>query len=190
MSLSSLAVRTLLLTLSLLALPTHATDWSVVLNGRSVHIDASKDWNESNWGLGLERQFDGDARWVKIVLGNALKDSQNEMTYMAGGGIKRRFKPMAGTRDFHVDVGVIAFGMIRKDVNRSEPFPGVLPALSFGTPSVAVNVTYLPGSIGDRITNGRRIDPEIDGVLFFQLKLDAGLFSPKSRGNRSAPTAR
>ena len=71
--------------------------------------------------------------------------------------------------------------MTRHDVKRNEPFPGLLPAMTFGTANVAVNLTYLPGSIGHRVTNGRRIDPNIDGVLFLQLKLDAGLFSLRSR---------
>lgn len=165
--------------LSLAAAAARASDWSIVLNGRAVHVDASRDWNESNWGLGFEREFGGDARWVKVAVGNGFKDSRDEMSYMAGGGIKRRFRPPAN--EMYVDLGVIGFAMTRRDVNHNEPFPGVLPTLTVGIDKVAVNVIYLPASIGERITNGRRIDPDIDGVLFLQLKLDAGLFGVRER---------
>jgi Antimicrobial peptide resistance and lipid A acylation protein PagP len=169
--------------LSLLSSEADASDWSIVVNGRSIHLGATEQWNESNWGLGFEREFDGQSHWVKLALGNGFKDSQNAMSYMAGGGIKRRFRPRAAANDFYVDVGVIAFMMTREDVNHNDPFPGMLPALTIGTTNVAVNVTYLSGSIGERITNGRLIDPSIDGVLFFQLKLDARLFGIGARSS-------
>lgn len=181
----STVLRGALLLLSMFALPAPAADWKVVLNGKSIHIGASENWNESNWGLGFEREFDAGERWVKVALFNGFKDSQNEMSYMVGGGIKRRFESRAPGRDLYVDVGVIAFAMTRRDVNRNTPFPGVLPALTLGTANVALNVTYLPGSIGTRITNGRLIDPDIDGVFFLQLKLDAGLFGFGARRDRS-----
>jgi Antimicrobial peptide resistance and lipid A acylation protein PagP len=167
---------------SLASAQARATDWSVVLNGRSIHIGASEHWNESNWGLGFEREFAPRSRWVKLALGNGFKDSQSHMSYMAGGGIKRRFRPHAD--GLYVDVGVIAFVMTREDVNHNAPFPGMLPALTVGTPHVALNLTYLSGSIGERITNGQLIDPSIDGVVFLQLKLDAGLFRPHTGANR------
>ena len=160
-----------------------AADWSIVLNGRAFHVNASEDWNESNWGLGFEREFDTESRWVKVVLGNAFIDSQDDLSYMAGAGIKRRFRP-GSENDFYVDVGLIGFAMVREDVNRSEPFPGVLPVVTFGRRSIAVNLTYLPGSIGERITGGRLIDPTIDGVFFLQLKLGAGLFGPRTRSTQ------
>jgi hypothetical protein len=153
-----------------------AADWSVVLNGKSVHVDAAKDWNESNWGLGVEREFDTQSRWVKVALGNGFRDSQNEMSYMAGGGIKRRFRPSMRARDIYVDVGVIAFVMTRQDVDGNRPFPGLLPALTVGTRNVALNVTYLPGSLADQATHVSRVDPGIDGIFFLQLKLDARMF--------------
>lgn len=171
-----------MLALLLVSTAAQATDWSVVFNGRSVHLDATEDWNESNWGLGFEREFDGDSRWVKVALGGGFRDSQDEMSYMAGGGVKRRFRPRA--RELYVDVGLIAFAMTRRDVNRNEPFPGVLPALTIGSRQLAVNLTYMPASVSDRITNGRRIDPELDGILFLQLKLDAALFAPRRTGQR------
>jgi hypothetical protein len=156
--------------------------WDVVLNGRAVHMNASKDWNEDNWGLGVEREFvSNTSRWVKVALANGFQDSMGDPSYMAGGGLKRRFRP--GADDFYVDLGGIAFLMTREKVNGNRPFPGVLPAATFGFKRVALNLTYLPESIADRVTNSRTFDPSMHGVFFLQLKLDASLFGfgPQSR---------
>ncbi|HJR71113.1 MAG TPA: hypothetical protein VKA43_13810 [Gammaproteobacteria bacterium] len=147
--------------------------WDVVLNGRAVHVNAAREWNEENWGIGFEREFATASPWVKVALANGFKDSMGKPSYMAGGGIKRRFQLRS---DFYVDVGGIAFLMTRENVNRSEPFPGVLPAATFGFKRVAVNLTYLPESVADRVTSSRRHDPSMQGVFFLQLKLDASLF--------------
>lgn len=149
-------------------------DWDVVLNGRSVHLNAEKPWNEDNWGLGIEREFNPTGRWVKVALANGFKDSLGEPSYMAGVGLKRRFRVIAD--DFYVDVGVIGFLMTREDVHHNQPFPGALPAVTVGGKRVALNITYLPGSVVDRVTNSKLRDPNMDGVLFLQLKLDASLF--------------
>lgn len=148
--------------------------WDVVLNGRAVHLNAGQDWNEDNWGLGVEREFAATGRWVKVALANGFKDSMGDPSYMAGGGIKRRFN--IGSNDFYVDLGAIGFLMTRKTVNHNEPFPGVLPAATFGFKRVALNVTYLPESIVDRVTSSKKHDPSMEGVFFLQLKLDASLF--------------
>jgi len=148
--------------------------WDVVLNGRAVHMNAGREWNEDNWGLGFEREFATTGPWVKVALANGFKDSMGDPSYMAGGGIKRRFN--VGANDFFVDVGAIGFLMTRKTVNSNEPFPGVLPAATFGFKRIALNVTYLPESIVDRVTNSKKHDPSMEGVFFLQLKLDASLF--------------
>lgn len=149
--------------------------WDVVFNGRAVHMNAAKDWNEDNWGLGVEREFvSSTSPWVKLALANGFQDSMGDPSYMAGGGLKRRFRP--GADDFYFDVGGIAFLMTRERVNGNRPFPGLLPAATFGFKRVAVNVTYLPESIADRVTNSRTYDPSMHGVFFLQLKLDASLF--------------
>ncbi len=118
------------------------SDWDIVLNGRSVHVNAAHHWNEENWGLGVEREFNNGSRWVKVALANGFKDSAEHPSYMAGGGMKRRF-PMFSNHAYF-DVGLIGFVMTREDVRHNQPFPGVLPAMTFGTKRVAVNVTYLP----------------------------------------------
>jgi hypothetical protein len=148
--------------------------WDVIVNGRAVHLNAGHEWNEDNWGLGLEREFASSGRWVKVALANGFKDSMGDPSYMAGGGIKRRFN--VGSSDFFVDLGAVGFVMTRKTVKHNEPFPGVLPAATFGFRRVALNVTYLPESIVDRVTSSKKYDPSMGGVFFLQLKLDASLF--------------
>jgi Antimicrobial peptide resistance and lipid A acylation protein PagP len=149
--------------------------WDVVLNGHSVHVDATHEWNEDNWGLGIEREFASNGPWIKVALANGFKDSMGTPSYMAGGGLKRRFR---ASDDFYVDLGAIAFLMTRENVNRNEPFPGLLPAATFGFKRVALNLTYLPETVVDRVTDSRRHDPSMKGVFFLQFKLDATLFSP------------
>jgi len=148
--------------------------WDVVLNGRAVHVNAARKWNEENWGIGFEHEFATESPWVKVALANGFKDSMGNPSYMAGAGIKRRFR--LNSEDFYVDLGGIAFLMTRENVNRNEPFPGVLPAATFGFKRVALNLTYLPESVADRVTSSRRHDPTMQGVFFLQLKLDASLF--------------
>jgi hypothetical protein len=116
-----------------------------------------------------------------VALANGFEDSMGNPSYMAGGGIKRRF--YLRSDDFYVDLGGVAFLMTRENVNGNQPFPGVLPAATFGFKRVAVNVTYMPESIVDRVTSSKRHDPSLEGVFFLQLKLDASLFG-FGRGDR------
>src|SRR5215475_4625147 len=68
------------------------SDWGLVLNGHAVHLNAEKHWNEDNWGLGFEKEFNSSARWVTTAVANAFKDSMDSPSYMAGASIKRRFR--------------------------------------------------------------------------------------------------
>jgi hypothetical protein len=154
-------------------------DWDVVLNGRSIHVGAKKKWNEDNWGIGVEREFNSSGRWVTVALANGFKDSLDEPSYMAGGSIKRRFR--MSSDDWYFDVGVVCFIMTRADVDQHRPFPGALPAVTFGAKRVAVNVTYMPEVAVDSVTHQKLRDPEMDGVFFVQLKLDASLFGRRKQ---------
>ena len=133
--------------------------WDVVLNGRAVHINAARQWNEDNWGLGFEHEFPSSSPWIKVALANGFKDSMGHPSYMAGGGLKRRFR--VGSDDFYVDLGGVAFLMTREDFNGNAPFPGILPAATLGFKRVAVNLTYMPETVVDRVTNSRRHDPSM-----------------------------
>lgn len=171
--------RILLILAAILAVGTGATasaqDWGLVVNGKAIHVNSSKDWNERNWGLGLEREFATDSKWVKVALVNGFKDSRNHMSYMAGGGVKRRFHLYSLSDDLFVDVGVVGFLMTRKNVNDNEPFPGLLPAVTVGTSRVALNLTYLSERMMDRATNVSRVDPTVSGLVFLQLRIHPGM---------------
>ena len=160
------------------------SDWGVVLNGHAVHVNAEKHWNEDNWGLGFEKEFNSSGHWVTAAVANGFKDSMDNPSYMGGVSIKRRFRMFSDR--FYFDAGVVGFLMTRHDVNHNAPFPGALPAMTFGARRVAVNVTYMPGSVVDDVTHANLLDPSIRGVFFIQLKLDASLFG--LGGRRSAGT--
>ena len=72
--------------------------------------------------------------------------------------------------------------MTRENVNNDQPFPGVLPAATFGYKRFALNETYMPESVVDRVTNSKKYDPSMEGVFFLQFKLDASLFGVGRRG--------
>lgn len=154
-------------------------NWGVVLNGHAVHMNAEKHWNEDNWGLGFEKEFNSSARWVAAVVANGFEDSQDNPSYMAGASIKRRFR--MSSNHFYFDAGVVGFLMTRHDVDKNAPFPGALPTMTFGARYLAVNVTYMPGAVVGDVTHAKLLDPAISGVLFIQLKLDARLFGLGSR---------
>ncbi|HEX5419838.1 MAG TPA: hypothetical protein VFY39_07545 [Gammaproteobacteria bacterium] len=175
-----------LILLSIVATAAQAQDWSVIINGKAIHVNASKDWNEANWGLGVEREFVDGSHWVKLAVANGFVDSANAMSYMAGGGLMRRFRLPALGPSLHVDVGVVGFLMTRHDVDDNRPFPGALPALTIGTRKVALNLTYLPGSVMEAATQVSRQDPTVSGVFFLQLKLDPSLLGFGGRQHRAA----
>jgi hypothetical protein len=152
-----------------------AGQWDIVFNGKSIHVDADKDWNEANYGLGVEHEFNPDARWVKVALGNGFVDSEDHMSYMGGGGIKRRFRLPLGQQRIHMDVGAIGFLMSRHDVDSNAAFPGILPAFSVGTRDFSINLTYLPGQFAEKYAGARTADPALDGIFFLQFKLNAAL---------------
>lgn len=153
-----------------------ADDWNLLLNGKAFHVDATKDWNENNLGLGVEREFGSDSRWVKLAMFNGYRDSDQHMAYMAGGGVKRRFRLEGLAPEWHVDVGVVGFLMTREDVDDNRRFPGALPVVSVGNRHMAVNMTYMPTSFVERTVPLRMNDPTVDGVFFVQFSFDTGLF--------------
>ncbi len=112
-----------------------------------------------------------------------FKDSMGDPSYMAGGGLKRRF--FLRSDDFYVDLGGVAFLMTREQVNGNKPFPGVLPAATFGFKRVAVNLTYMPEAVVDRVTNSKKYDP-IHGRRVFpatQARCQPIRFRPPRSGN-------
>ena len=150
----------------------NAGDLSTVINGKSYHIGASQDWNEANYGLGLEYTFKRDSRWKPQIMANGFRDSNDDMSYMVGGGLHRSLYTTNRLNDFYVDAGINAFIMTRTDVNDNQPFPGVLPSLTVGNRYVGVNLTYLPKVLVKKMYSGRMIDESIRGIVFLQFKVN------------------
>ena len=155
-----------------------AGNLSVVVNGKSYHLNSTYDWNENNYGLGLEYQFETNSRWQKIVMANGFRDSANRMSYMAGTGLHRRLWQTNRFSEFYIDAGINVFIMTREDVNDNQPFPGILPSLSFGNRYGGFNLTYLPMGAVQDLVNTNFADPNITGVLFLQLKISLSQLLP------------
>ena len=115
-----------------------AESLNLVINGKAFH-QGNGDYNEDNWGLGFEYNFKEDEKWINFVNGGFFKDSTSNTSKYFGGGTKRRFLLTDDKNGWHIDAGVTAFLMTRKDVNNEQPFFGGLPFMSIGTSKFAIN---------------------------------------------------
>lgn len=52
---STLCIWALILTVA--ATPADADKLHLVINGKSLHVDSDYNWNESNYGIGVEYEF-------------------------------------------------------------------------------------------------------------------------------------
>ena len=159
----------LLLVLS--ASPALAGTLSAVVNGKSHHFNSTYDWNEDNYGFGIEHQFEQKSAWRTIAMANGFRDSTDNMSYMAGAGLHRRLYETHKLAGFYVYAGLNAFIMTRDDVNGSKPFPGILPSISIGNDKVGFNLTYMPKKAVEEATNSMMVDPTLSGILFLQFKV-------------------
>ena len=155
-----------------------AGGFSAVLNGRSIHVDATENWNEDNVGLGLEYQFMSSSAWKKQLMVNGFRDSNDEMSYMAGAGLHRTLYESEHLNGFYVDAGINAFLMTRRDINDNRPFPGAVPSLSFGNRYMGVNLTYLPVKAVEKLLDTRMRDDTVSGIFFLQFKVDVSQLFP------------
>jgi len=141
---------------------------NLLLNGKAVHLNKAPgaEYNERNWGGGLQYDFNPmQQHWIPFVAGSVFRDSKSNPSYYAGGGVARRFELFPQSADLHLDVGAVAFLMVREDFRKGRPFLGVLPIVSFGSERVSVNATYVP-----------KVDPKMVPILFFQLKIKVADF--------------
>ncbi len=164
---ASSRIRRLLIALSasalLIAAPVQADQWSLLLNGKAVHLDkpAGTHFNEKNWGAGIQYDFKmTDSKWIPFVTASGFKDSNGNPSYYAGGGSLRRFSSGTDKNSLRLDAGVVGFLMIRRGYMNGKPFPGLLPVVSIGNDRVALNITYIP-----------KVDPKMVPIFFFQLKI-------------------
>jgi len=174
------AAKLILLSL-LLAFPfssATAGDFSAIINGKSFHVDATKDFNENNLGLGLEYQFATQSRWKKQVMVNGFRDSNKDMSYMAGAGLHRTLFATDRLNGLYVDAGINAFFMTRTDVNDNRPFPGALPSVSVGNRHMGLNLTYLPVKAVERMFDARMSDDSVSGIFFLQFKVGVSQLLP------------
>ena len=175
--LSTLCIWALILTL--LASPAVAGKFHLVLNGKSFHVDSDYDWNENNVGVGIEYEFDSRSRWIKIAMANGFRDSQNDMSYMAGAGLHRRVFATEQFAEVYVNIGINVFLMARKDINDYRPFPGLLPSLTLGNRYGGINLSYVPKKVVHDFAKANFADPDIDGVFFIQIKIRLDELLPK-----------
>jgi len=164
---------TLLALLSTLPLSlANAGELATVINGKSFHIGASQEWNEANYGLGLEYTFKRDSRWKPRLMANGFRDSNEDMSYMVGGGLHRNLYATDRLKGLYIDAGINAFIMTRTDVNDNQPFPGALPSLTVGNRYVGINLTYLPKAMVNKMYDGQMADESIRGIVFLQFKVN------------------
>src|SRR5210317_1672331 len=175
--LSILITAVLLLGLSM-STPVWAGKFSAVVNGKSYHFNSRYDWNENNYGFGIEHEFKQRSAWKKIAMANGFRDSTNNMSYMAGAGLHRRLYETDKLAGFSIYAGLNAFLMTRDDVGGSKPFPGILPSVSIGNEKVGFNLTYLPRKAVEEITNANVVDPTLSGILFLQFKVSMDQLLP------------
>ncbi len=140
-----------------------AGELSLLINGYTHHINPPEayHYNERNWGGGFQYDYDRVyGSWVPFIAASGLRDSFRENSYYAGGGMQRRFEVSPSLDNLHVDLGLVAFVMTRKDIDNNHPFLGLLPAATIGTDHVSLNITYVPP-----------VHPKLIPLWFFQLKV-------------------
>jgi hypothetical protein len=168
----------LLALLLILAPPSSQAGTShAIVNGKSYHFNSSYDWNENNYGFGLEHEFEQKSAWKKVVMANGFRDSTDSMSYMAGAGLHRRVFETHKLAGFYVYAGINAFVMTRDDTG-GKPFPGVLPSISVGNEKFGVNLTYLPRKAVEATTDSLIVDPTLSGILFMQFKVSLDQLMP------------
>jgi len=146
-----------------------ADGYSLILNGKSIHKEAPKkgSFNEKNWGFGLQYDYAiYKEHWQPYLTASIFKDSFEENSFYAGGGMMRRFSLNEIHEDLHFSAGLVGFVMTRKDHHNRRPFLGALPAFAFGTDKVAVNISYVP-----------KVEPKLIPLWFIQLKIAFGSFN-------------
>lgn len=159
------------LVLAGLTTPADASKLHMVINGKSIHVNSNYDWNENNYGAGIEYEFDTNSRWIKTTMANAFLDSEKNMSYMLGAGLHRRLIISDRFAGFYMDAGLNAFVMTRQDVENNRPFPAILPSMTFGNRYGGINLSYVPKVAVRDVTHASIADSDIGGIFFLQAKI-------------------
>jgi len=159
------------LALAGLATAAQASSFHMVINGKSIHVNSSYDWNENNYGAGIEYEFDTQSRWIRIAMANSFLDSEKNMSYMVGAGLHRRLFVTDRFAGFYLDAGLNAFMMTRKSIENNQPFPAILPSITFGNRFGGINLSYIPKKVVHEFAHANILDPGIGGIIFLQAKV-------------------
>ena len=115
-------------------------DYSLVVNGKSKHLDTDKEFNEVNPGFGILAEQDG-----KYLTAGGYKNSFNDDSYYLAGGLKKKFG-----KDFYVEPGIIG-GVVSGYKEKLTPM--VMPTLGVGLNGLgALNMMYAPQYEGNPAT--------------------------------------
>ncbi len=136
-----------------------ADNLNLIVSGTALHI-GSNNLNEKNYGLGFEYDFEERENWIRFITGASFKDSNDQTSKYLGGGSKRRYRFGSDPDGWHIDTGIVAFAMTRKDHNDNEPFLGALPFASVGNDWAALNLTFVP-----------KISPKMYAFWYFQASI-------------------
>jgi len=135
------------------------------VSGKAFHLNTDSSFNEENWGVGFEYEFEERNKWIPLVTGLTFIDSMDRTSNYLGGGSKRRFLLGDDSDGMHIDAGAFAFVMTRQDYKNNAPFLGALPFISMGNSRFAVNVTYVP-----------EIAPKMVAFVYFQVTIKVAEF--------------
>ncbi len=111
------------------------------LGGISHHLDRSRNFNEQNWGIGIEHKLSKDNPFAigndsSIAIGqyrNSIRRTSNYAVY--------QWKPLhVGP----VDIGVMAGFVDGYHLNNGRPVPMALPMASIEGRNLGVNIMCLP----------------------------------------------
>ena len=141
-----------------------ADELHVVVNGKAIHLDDG-NYNEENWGMGVNYDWTPKNNWIKFAHASFFKDSSYNTSKYIGGGMKRRWSLDDEQDGWRVDLGAIAFLMTRKDYKDNDLFPGILPFAALSNGPVTLNMTYIPS-----------VSPKHKELLYFQLMVRIATF--------------
>jgi hypothetical protein len=143
----------------------NADELHIIVSGKAIHFDSEVSYNEKNWGLGFEYDFEPRNKWIPLVTGLSFSDSFERTSKYLGAGAKRRFQLTDDPDGMHLDAGVFGFVMTRQDYKNNKPFIGVLPFISIGNNRFSVNATYVPN-----------IAPKMVAFVYFQATIKIAEF--------------
>lgn len=113
-------------------------DYFLDINGLSKHLNTDVEYNERNLGMGITRETVDDDL-VKMLTAGGYKNSFNDSSLYAGGGLAKRFNMGNG---YYADAGGLLGGITGYEKAVSPMAAGLL---SFGKEDLAkLRMMYAP----------------------------------------------